>query len=66
MPKRLMGIALQPYLVTVGQLGVPTLDNNRRSDAERALAEAFDVNPVVARYRINDLYPRPEAGQLTL
>ena len=66
MPKRLVGLALAPYLVTAGRLGIPTLDERRRAEAERALADAFDVNPVVARYRINDLYPGAETGQLTL
>ena len=66
LPKKLVGMALQPYVAPAGSLGVPTLDQKRCGDAERALAEIFDVNPVVARLRIADLYPFAECGQLTL
>ena len=38
------------------------LDDRRISPA---VAEAFDVNPVVARIRINEMFP-PETGQLLL
>ncbi len=65
LPKRLVGMALQPYLTAAGGLGVPMLDPKRRAQAERAVAEIFDVNPVVARLRIADLYPLAEGGQLT-
>lgn len=66
LPKKLVGMALQPYMAPAGALGVPTLDQKRRGEAERALAEIFDVNPVVARLRVADLYPLAEGGQLTL
>lgn len=66
LPKKLVGIALQPYMAPAGALGMPTLDQKRRGEAERALAEIFDVNPVVARLRIADLFPLAEGGQLTL
>ncbi len=66
LPKKLVGMALQPYMAPAGSLGVPTLDQKRRGEAERALAEIFDVNPVVARLRIADLYPFVQGGQLTL
>ncbi len=66
LPKKLVGMALQPYMALAGSLGVPTLAQKRRGEAERALAEIFDVNPVVARLRIADLYPFAQGGQLTL
>lgn len=66
LPKRLVGMALQPYLTPTGELGVPSLDEKRRAEAERAVAEIFDVNPVVARLRIADLFPLAVGGQLTL
>jgi hypothetical protein len=59
-------MALEPYMTAAGALDLPTLDHERRGEAERALAEIFDVNPVVARLRIADLYPLAEGGQLTL
>jgi len=66
MPRRLVEAALGPYLVPTGSLGVVTLEQGRSAETERALAEVFEVNPVVARIRIGDLYPPQEAGQLRL
>jgi hypothetical protein len=66
MPRRLTQAALVPYLVSTGSLGGVKLDQGRISETERALAEVFDVNPIVARIRIADLYPLAEAGQLML
>jgi hypothetical protein len=66
MPRRLVETALGPYLVPSGSLGGIALGNDRRAEAERALAELFEVNPVVARIRIGDLNPPQESGQLKL
>lgn len=66
LPKKLVEMALQPYMTPAGTLGLLTLNQQRRGEAERALADIFDVNPVVARLRIADLYPLSERGQLTL
>ena len=56
-PSRLVQNALKPYLIPSGSLGAETLDENNRDIAIRALAHIFDVNPVVVRIRLNDLYP---------
>jgi hypothetical protein len=64
-PRTLMQEALQPFLVPTGSLGAVTLDENRREGAVRTLADIFDVNPIVAKIRINELYPA-ETGQLHL
>ena len=48
-----------------GMLGVEILDEKRREEAIRTLADIFDVNPVVARIRTNELYPA-ETRQLRL
>jgi hypothetical protein len=48
-----------------GSLGAVTLDEKRREGAVRTLADIFDVNPIVAKIRINELYPA-ETGQLRL
>ena len=61
-PKKLVGMALERYLAPAGALGLPTLDEKRRGEAERELAEVFDVNPVVAHLRIADIYPVAEGG----
>ena len=66
LPKRLVGLALQPYMTPGGSIGVAILDQGRREKAVRALADIFDVNPVVARLRIDDLYPLGQGNQLML
>ena len=66
LPARLTLQALQPYVVVVGTLGVVDFDRSRLDQAARSLAEIFNVNPVVARIRINQLYPKPAAGQMLL
>jgi hypothetical protein len=64
-PRALVQEALKPFLVPSGSLGVVTVDENRREGAIRTLADIFDVNPIVAKIRINELYPA-ETGQLHL
>jgi hypothetical protein len=64
-PRELVQQALTPFLVPSGSLGAVTLDEKRREGAAFRLAEMFDVNPIVARIRINELYPA-ETAQLRL
>ena len=64
-PRALVHEAIRPFLVPSGMLGVEILDEKRREEAIRTLADIFDVNPVVARIRTNELYPA-ETGQLRL
>jgi hypothetical protein len=64
-PRALVQEALKPFLILSGSLGGVTLDENRRKGAIRALADIFDVNPIVAKIRITELYPA-ETGQLQL
>jgi hypothetical protein len=56
---------MKPFLSPAGLLGVEVLAEARREEAVRALAEVFDVNPVVTRIRIGELYP-PQGGQMPL
>jgi hypothetical protein len=65
LPKPLVQKAVAHVLVPEGRLGVPSLPPDRREATARLLAEIFDVNPVVARIRLERLYPA-SAGQLTL
>jgi hypothetical protein len=64
-PKALVHVALHPFLSQSGSLGAVILDESRREDAIRSAADIFDVNPIVAKIRINELYP-VETGQLRL
>lgn len=64
-PRDLLNEALKLYLVPTGSLGRIALDPNRRESAIKTLADVFDVNPVVTRIRVDELYPA-ETGQLHL
>jgi hypothetical protein len=66
LPRSLVTKALQPYMTATGELGGSVLDPTRRSDAERHLATTFDVNPVVARIRLNDILGAENMGQMLL
>lgn len=66
MPKPLVGLAVGSFLIAHGTLGGRSLDPSRRADAVDALARIFDVNPVVARIRVDGLYPQGNSRQLTL
>jgi hypothetical protein len=65
LPTRLTIMALEPYFVASGSLGLLAFDQSRLDQATRTLAELFDVNPVVARIRINQIYPQ-QSGQMAL
>jgi hypothetical protein len=66
MPRRLVEAAIEPYLTEQGLLGIKTLKSSGKERVERELSDVFDVNPVVVRIRINQLYPEMNTGQLTL
>ncbi len=57
LPRPLVQAALEPVLVARGSLGSKELDPGRREEAVRLLADLFDVNPVVAKIRLEDVYP---------
>jgi hypothetical protein len=65
MPRQLLHVALEPFLLTRGTMGTKELDPVRREEAVRSVAETFDVNPAAARIRIDKLY-KPLGKQLTL
>jgi hypothetical protein len=64
-PIPLVQLAIVPYLVASGSLGAVALDESRRDVAIRNLADIFDVNPIVAKIRLNEIYPL-QTGQLHL
>jgi hypothetical protein len=66
LPKLLVEQCLGQFLVSRGLLGRPTLPEESREKASRNLAATFEVNPVVARIRIGELYPVGGEQQLTL
>jgi Zn-dependent peptidase ImmA (M78 family) len=65
MPRKLVHEALGPYLVKRGTFGAEEIDPARREEAVRSLAASFEVNPAVARIRVDKIY-KPLGNQLTL
>lgn len=66
MPKSLFETAIETFMVASGSLGLRSFDYGRTDEAIRLLVGTFDVNPVVARIRLGQLFPRSESGQLSL
>lgn len=66
LPACLVDVAVTPFLTPCGQLGLPKLLDPNRQTAIRALADLFDVNPVVVRIRLSQMFPVGASGQLTL
>ena len=66
LPRGLVTMAIKPMLAPKGQLGGSTLDASQLREAEILLSNIFDVNPVVARYRLEAMFGAPASGQLHL
>jgi len=66
LPKPLVEQALASVLGTPGFFGRRVLEAARRQEAGRLLEETFDMNPAVAKIRLQDLYPEADEVQLTL
>lgn len=66
MPRALVNEAVGPFLSASGALQVPILELGRRGEAVARLIDIFDVNPSVARIRLDEVFPPTKAGQLTL
>ena len=66
MPKPLVDQAVQPYLSRVGTFGLTAIATGQLEKAIRNLAEVFDVNPALARIRLEKRYAAKNDGQLTL
>jgi hypothetical protein len=66
LPKPFVIEALSGHLSTSGAFGRQNLPPERRERAVREVAQVFDVNPAVARIRLEDVFPEAESGQLTL
>ena len=66
LPKSLVKTALSPLLTARGLLEIKYLEASHRQEAIRLLAETFDVNPIVAKIRLERLFPMAEEYQLTI
>ena len=66
MPRCLVDQAIRQFLVPIGKLGGKRVDPVRYETAVRSLANVFDVNPIVAKIRVEALYSAKEDAQLAL
>ncbi len=66
LPQSLVEKVLEGTLETRGLLGLRVLTAGNREAAIRLISDTFDVNPIVARYRLEALYPPSAEQQLTL
>lgn len=65
LPRSLVMTSLEPFLVKKGIMGNQILDRNCKEDAVRMLSQTFDVNPIVAKIRLETLFPERQDSQLT-
>jgi hypothetical protein len=66
LPAVLVRKYLEPRMVRTGALGTLRLPSASRDLAVRDLAAVFEVNPIVAKIRLNQLMPLEDEAQLTL
>lgn len=66
LPRHLVEMALDSFLIPSGSLGNKTLSERFRVEAMERLTEVFDVNPIVAKIRIGEIYPVSKEMQLKL
>lgn len=63
LPKRLVAKAVERFVEPVGLLGVTVLPGSQRETAVQHVAGVFDVNPVVARLRLEEMFRREAEDQ---
>jgi hypothetical protein len=66
LPRQLVKIVLNPFFIEKGRLGAKILDPTHKEKATRELVEIFDVNPIVTRIRINNVFSPSQENQLFL
>lgn len=66
LPRTLVMKSLEPFLIENGTLELRVLNRSRQEEAIRVLSQVFDVNPIVAKIRLETLFPFGRDQQLTL
>lgn len=64
LPKSLVTIALEPFLTRSLVTSSPSLSTTNREAAEKSLATIFEVNPIVARIRLSEMFPNRTGQQI--
>ena len=57
LPKRLVNLALQPFLIQSAIAGAVGIVPQKRKDAIRTLSDLFEVNLKVVEIRLSEMYP---------
>ena len=65
MPRSLVVEAVKPFLTSTGLLGIGAVPEDKRESVVARLSSIFDVNPVVARIRLEGI-TKPSGNQLSL
>ena len=66
LPRHLVAQTLESMCSKRGALGLEELPQERREEAAALLSDIFDVNPIVATIRIQEVFPDSDQNQLTL
>ena len=66
MPRALVDRAVDPFMVSVGSLGLKEMDRLRHKEAADHLSDTFDVNRAVAAIRLDELYAARSSTQQSL
>lgn len=66
LPRSLVLDVADPFLSKEGLLEITIMKDAKRDEFEKVLSDIFNVNPVVARIRLNQLFPANLNSQLTL
>ena len=64
LPRKLVEVAVIPFLTTTGSLGCQKFARNGLDGAKAEVARIFDVNPVVAHIRLQEMYPASDQVDL--
>ena len=59
-----MSQAVSAYLEKVGNMGAEVLGTASRHDAEMQVVKLFDVNPIVAKIRLTEMYSESNQNHL--
>lgn len=66
LPRALVLESITEFMVPRGLLGIFAFDDTRTREAGARVAEVFNVNPVVARIRLGEMFPAEPGGQQLL
>jgi len=65
-PKTLAERCLDSTLTVAGSFGIRKLEAQNRARAIKLLSDVFNVNPIVAKIRVEQLFPEKQERQLTM